>query len=130
MYRVSDEAYERVNAAIEDIGYCCETSDDYHQWEDIAAWSISSVMEELNDEQIEMTVSAFREYIIDKSDEDMNMAMGVKAALERALREMLDYIGDVPEADEEDEDYDEYDETAEVVAALKKSLEGVKNMEI
>ncbi len=89
MYRVSDEAYERVNAAIEDIGYCCETS-----------------------------------------DEDMNMALGVKTALERALREMLDYISDVPEADEEDEDYDEYDETAEVVAALKKSLEGVKNMEI
>lgn len=92
MLRISDESYERVQNAIEDLGYCCELEDDYEQWEDIAASSMASFLDDLDAEQFEMTVAAFIEYITDKADEDMNMAMGVKTALARYIRERLEYL--------------------------------------
>lgn len=128
MLRISDESYERVHNAIEDIGYCCVTEDDYNEWEDIAASSIEGFIDSLNDEQLTMTCAAFREYIIDTEDSDLNLAMGIKTALARALREMLDYIGDV--SDDEDDEYDEEDSAAALVAAIKKELEIMENMEI
>lgn len=121
MLRISDESYERVQNAIEDIGYCCVTEDDYNEWEDIAASSIEGFIDSLNDEQLTMTCAAFREYIIDTEDSDLNLAMGIKTALARALREMLDYIGDVS---------DDEDSAAALVAAIKKELEIMENMEI
>ena len=36
MLRISDESYERVTEILEDIGYACETSDYYEDWEDVA----------------------------------------------------------------------------------------------
>ncbi|MCI7350573.1 MAG: hypothetical protein MSH60_07440 [Ruminococcus sp.] len=128
MLRISDESYERVQNAIEDIGYCCVTEDDYNEWEDIAASSIEGFIDSLNDEQLAMTCAAFREYIIDTEDGDLNLAMGIKTALARALREMLDYIGDV--SDDEDDEYDEEDSAVALVAAIKKELEIMENMEI
>lgn len=128
MLRISDESYERVQNAIEDISYCCVTEDDYNEWEDIAASSIEGFIDSLNDEQLAMTCAAFREYIIDTENSDLNLAMGIKNALARALREMLDYIGDV--SDDEDDEYDEEDSAAALVAAIKKELEIMENMEI
>ena len=51
--------------------------------------------------------------------------MGIRTALARSLREMLEYIGDVPD----DED-DEEDPTAALVLTIKKELEATENMEI
>lgn len=128
MLRISDESYERVQNAVEDINCCCVTEDDYNEWEDIAASSIAGFIDSLNDEQLAMTCAAFREYIIDTEDSDLNLAMGIRTALARSLREMLEYIGDVP--DDEDDENDEEDPTAALVLTIKKELEATENMEI
>lgn len=128
MLRISDESYERVQNTIEDINCCCVTEDDYNEWEDIAASSIAGFIDSLNDEQLAMTCAAFREYIIDTEDSDLNLAMGIRTALARSLREMLEYIGDVP--DDEDDENDEEDPTAALVSVMKKELEIIENMEI
>ena len=128
MLRISDESYERVQNAIEDINCCCVIEDDYNEWEDIAASSIAGFIDSLNDEQLAMTCAAFREYIIDTEDSDLNLAMGIRTALARSLREMLEYIGDVP--DDEDDENDEEDPTAALVSVMKKELEIIENMEI
>ena len=122
MYKEINEAsYERVQNAIEDINICCVTEDDYNEWEDIASSSIAAFIDDLNDEQLEMTCGAFMEYIEDTAETDRNMAMGVKTALERALKEMLDNIGI---ADEDET------EKAELIKAMKNSLKAVENMEV
>ena len=122
MYKEINEAsYERVQNAIEDINICCVTEDDYDEWEDIASSSIAAFIDDLNDEQLEMTCGAFIEYIEDTAETDRNMAMGVKTALERTLKEMLDNIGIV----DEDET-----EKAELIKVMKNSLNAVENMEV
>lgn len=122
MYKEINEAsYERVQNAIEDINICCVTEDDYNEWEDIASSSIAAFIDDLNDEQLEMTCGAFIEYIEDTAETDRNMAMGVKTALERALKEMLDNIGI---ADEDET------EKAELIKGMKNSLNAVENMEV
>mgnify|MGYP003310733033 CR=1 FL=1 len=120
-YEISEASYERVQKAIEDINICCVTEDDYNECEDIASSSIAAFIDDLNDEQLEMTCGAFIEYIEDTAETDRNMAMGVKTALERALKEMLDNIGI---ADEDET------EKAELIKVMKNSLNAVENMEV
>ena len=134
MLRISDESYERVQDIIEDIGYCCEVEDDYEQWEDIAASSMAGFFDDLDYEQVEMTVAALEEYIIDTADTDMNMAMGVKTALARYIRERLDFldihvIPDVKLSLDEDEDFEDTD-TAFLVNVLKAMQKKVDNIRI
>ena len=118
---INEASYERVQNAIEDINICCVTEDDYNEWEDIASSSIAAFIDDLNDEQLEMTCGAFMEYIEDTAETDRNMAMGVKTALERALKEMLDNMGI---ADEDET------EKAELIKVIKNSLNAVENMEV
>lgn len=134
MLRISDESYERVQDIIEDIGYCCEVEDNYEQWEDIAASSMAGFFDDLDYEQIEMTVAALEEYIIDTADTDMNMAMGIKTALARYIRERLDFldihvIPDVKLSLDEDEDFEDTD-TAFLVNVLKAMQKKVDNIRI
>ena len=134
MLRISDESYERVQNIIEDIGYCCEVEDDYEQWEDIAASSMAGFLDDLDYEQVEMTVAALEEYIIDTADTDMNMAMGIKTALARYIRERLDFldihvIPDVKLSLDEDEDFEDTD-TAFLVNVLKAMQKKVDNIQI
>lgn len=134
MLRISDESYERVQDIIEDIGYCCEVEDNYEQWEDIAASSMAGFFDDLDYEQIEMTVAALEEYIIDTADTDMNMAMGIKATLARYIRERLDFldihvISDVKLSLDEDEDFEDTD-TAFLVNVLKAMQKKVDNIRI
>ena len=135
MLRISDESYERVQNIIEDIGYCCEVEeDDYKQWEDIAASSMAGFLDDLDYEQVEMTVAALEEYIIDTADTDMNMAMGIMTALARYLRERLDFldihiIPDVKLGLDEDEDFEDTD-TAFLVNVLKAMQKKVDNIRI
>lgn len=134
MLRISDESYERVQDIIEDIGYCCEVEDDYEQWEDIAASSMAGFLDDLDYEQVEMTVTALEEYIIDTADTDINMAMGIKTALARYLRERLDFldihvIPDVKLSLDEDEDFEDTD-TAFLVNVLKAMQKKVDNIQI
>ena len=134
MLRISDESYERVQDIIEDIGYCCEVEDDYEQWEDIAASSMAGFLDDLDYEQVEMTVAALEEYIIDTADTDMNMAIGIKTALARYIRERLDFldihiIPDVKLSLDEDEDFEDTD-TAFLVNVLKAMQKKVDNIRI
>ena len=134
MLKISDESYERVQDIIEDIGYCCEVEDDYEQWEDIAASSMAGFLDDLDYEQVEMTVAALDEYIIDTADTDMNMAMGIKTALARYIRERLDFldihvIPDVKLSLDEDEDFEDTD-TAFLVNVLKAMQKKVDNIRI
>lgn len=134
MLRISDESYERVQDIIEDIGYCCEVEDNYEQWEDIAASSMAGFFDDLDYEQVEMTVAAMQEYIIDTADTDMNMAMGIKTALARYIRERLDFldihvIPDVKLSLDEDEDFEDTD-TAFLVNVLKAMQKKVDNIRI
>ena len=134
MLRISDESYERVQDIIEDIGYCCEVDDNYEQWEDIAASSMAGFFDDLDYEQVEMTVAAMQEYIIDIADTDMNMAMGIRTALARYIRERLDFldihvIPDVKLSLDEDEDFEDTD-TAFLVNVLKAMQKKVDNIRI
>ena len=133
MLRISDESYERVQNIIEDIGYCCEVEDDYEQWEDIAASSMAGFLDDLNYEQVEMTVAALEEYIIDTADTDMNMAMGIKTALARYIRERLDFldtyvIPDVKLGLDEDEDFEDTDVSflVNVLKAMQKKVDNIQ----
>lgn len=133
MLRISDESYERVQDIIEDIGYCCEVEDDYDQWEDIAASSMASFLDDLDGEQLEMTVAAFEEYIIDKADNDLNMAMGVKTALARYIRERIEYLDihvvpDVKMNLDEDDIYDDTDvaRLINVLTAMQTKVEKIQ----
>ncbi len=104
MFVNKSEAHERVLNAVEDIKACCEVSDYYSQWSDIAASSIQAFLEDLSNEQLDDTCGAFREYIEETSKVNENLARGIKDALTICLNEMLDYIGSVPLPDEDDED--------------------------
>lgn len=131
---ISEEAYERVQNIIEDIDICCVTEDDYNEWEDIAASSIGSFMDELDTEQFKMTCEALREWIDDKSSSDKNMAMGVKTAFERYLRERIEYLDDyvVPKVLltlAEDEEYDDTN-TAKYRKIVERQLEVTQNMDM
>ncbi len=134
MLRISDEAYERVSDIMEDIGYCCDTEDDYNEWEDIAASSIGSFMDDLDTEQFKMTCEALREYVEDKCYADKNMAMGVKTAFERYLRERIDYLDGyvIPNVNMQlgdDEDFEDTN-TASYRKAVEKQLEITQNMDM
>lgn len=129
---ISEEAYERVQNIIEDINICCVTEDDYNEWEDIAASSIGSFMDELDTEQFKMTCEALREWIDDNSSNKKNMTMGVKTAFERYLRERIEYLDDyvVPKVLltlAEDEEYDDTN-TAKYRKVVERQLEVTQNM--
>lgn len=128
---ISEEAYERVQNIIEDINICCETEDDYNEWEDIAASSIGGFMDELDTEQFKMACEALREWIDDNLS-NKNMAMGVKTAFERYLRERIEYLDDyvVPKVLltlAEDEEYDDTN-TAKYKKVVERQLEVTRNM--
>ena len=64
MLRISDESYERVTEILEDIGYACETSDYYEDWEDVARSSFC-IMDDLDADCYDMTCAAVVEKIVD-----------------------------------------------------------------
>ena len=134
MLRISDESYERVTEIIEDIGYCCVTEDDYTEWEDIASSSVGSFMDELDTEQFKMTCEALREYIEDKYYSDKNMALGVKTAFERYLRERIDYLDGyaIPNAVSSLNEGEELEDTDIAVyrRVVKRQLEIAQNMDL
>ena len=88
---------------------------------------------------LEEVCAAFREYIVDKSEEDLNMAKGIQTALVRALDEHIEYIRDnaVSYYDEDDEEDDEENEeqeadteTEEYIASAKRALSAVNKLNI
>lgn len=127
MFENKSEAHGRVSEAIEDIKACCEVSDYYEEWSDIAASSIEAFLEDLTAEQIDDTCGAFREYISETAKENTNLAAGVKDALTICLNEMLDYIGDISE-DNEDEYPDR--ETVYLVSVIKSELNRLNEMNV
>ena len=128
MFKNKSEAHERVLNAVEDIGHCCAVSEDFRQWNDIAASSIQSFLEDLSAEQLDDTCGAFREYVDECTDK--NFADGIKDGLRICLEEMLDYIGDVPEGDEDDYYADYNRRKAELADSIKENIEELKTFDI
>lgn len=60
MFEVRSEAHGRVLSAVEDVKSCCEISNYYEEWSDIAASSIQAFLEDLSAEQLDDTCGAFR----------------------------------------------------------------------
>ena len=112
MYIISDESYERVESAVNEVKSVCATEDDYMEWEDVAASAMEFVFDELDEDQLKMTVSAFIEYINDTADEDENMALGIKTAVIRCLREKADSM-DMYDKEYYEDDYDENEDSEE-----------------
>ena len=127
---INAESMERVQIALDDIIAGCEVEDDYREWEDVASSSVSSVLDELDSEQAEMTCAAFRRYVTNTMGSNRNMALGVRAALIRALEETLDFLGEPEEPDEDDDDYEEYDSDRAYINTLRSELYITKNMEV
>ena len=127
---INAESMERVQTALDDIIAGCEVEDDFNEWEDVASSSVSAVLEELDNDQTEMTCEAFRKYISDTDDTNRNLALGVRAALIRALEETLDYLGEPEEPDEDEEDFEEYDSDIAYINTLRSELDITKRMEV
>ena len=127
---INAESMERVQVALDDIIAGCEVEDDFNEWEDVASSSVSAVLEELNEDQTEMTCAAFRRYISNTAGTNRNLELGVRAALIRALEETLDYLGEPEVLDEDEEDFEEYDSDMAYINTLKSELELTKNMEV
>ena len=124
MFKNISESHERVINAVDDIKNCCEVRNDFRQWSDIAASSIQTFLEDLTAEQLDDTCGAFMEYIDDTNSESPNLAQGIKDALAICLKEMIDYIGDVPETDEEDNPYFYYNHERRMISeTMKENLE-------
>ena len=137
MYFVNEESYARVETAVDEIRMACETEDDYMEWEDVAAAAIEPVFDELDGEQLKMTVSAFIEYINDHADEDRNFALGVRTALIRCLREKVDVLYDEEYYEDyydEDEDSGEYEEQVPqenpLIAVMREQIKRVEKVSI
>ena len=131
MFEVRSEAHGRVLSAVEDIKSCCEIGDFYEEWSDVAASSIQAFLEDLSAEQLDDTCGAFREYISENVEGNLNLANGIKDGLRICLNEMLDYIGDGPENDESEDDnyYSDYDrETAALESVIKLAVRQFENM--
>lgn len=107
---INDESYERVQNAVEEVYSCCEIEDPYTDWEDIASEAIAAVLEYLDAEQLEMTIEAFKDYIIETADSDENLALGIRSALVIFSQETIDYL---------DDDSDYCNELRKAVASLK-----------
>ena len=127
---INTESLERVQTALDDIIAGCEVEDDYTEWEDVASSSVSSVLEELDSEQTVITCAAFRRYVTNTIGSNRNMALGVREALIRALKETLDFLGEPEEPDEDDDDYEEYDSDSSYINTLRSELYITKNMEV
>ena len=73
MFKVRSEAHGRVLSTVEDIKSCCEISDYYEEWSDIAASSIQAFLEDLSAEQLDDTCLTFREYISETAEKVQNL---------------------------------------------------------
>lgn len=128
MFRISDESYERVTEILEDIGYACDTDDEYEEWEDVARSSFASVLDELDTNQFDMTCAAISESIHDEYFEgNENYAKGIRTAFYGYLTERRDYLDfyedyDKPELpdDADENEISEYEERLEVYNRKKE----------
>lgn len=128
MFRISDESYERVTEILEDIGYACDTDDEYEEWEEVARSSFASVLDELDTNQFDMTCAAISESIHDEYFEgNENYAKGIRTAFYGYLTERRDYLDfyedyDEPELpdDADENEISEYEEKLEVYNRKKE----------
>lgn len=128
MFRISDESYERVTEILEDIGYACDTDDEYEEWEEVARSSFASVLDELDTNQFDMTCAAIKERIHDEYFEgNENYAKGIRMAFYGYLIERRDYLDfyedyDKPELpdDADENEISEYEEKMEVYNRKKE----------
>lgn len=125
--RISDESYERVVAILDDIRSVCEIKDYYEDWEDMARPSFCTFMDDLDNNQYDMTCAAVKEKIVDlNAVGERNYAMGIMTAFRGYLeerREYLDFNGfyDEPEKPDEDADEDELDEYLEAAERFNEN---------
>ena len=65
---------------IRDVIWHCDSLDELNY--------LAAKLEELDEDQLKMTVAGFREYAWDIEDDDPNFSNGILTALDRCLREM------------------------------------------
>ena len=134
MFRISEESYERVTEILEDIGYACDTDDEYEEWEEVARSSFASVLDELDTNQFDMTCAAISDSIHDEYFEgNENYAKGIRTAFYGYLIERRDYLDfyedyDKPELpdDADENEFSEYEEKMEVYNRRKEYSECVE----
>lgn len=128
MFKISEESYERVTEILEDIGYACDTDDEYEKWEEVARSSFASVLDELDTNQFDMTCAAIKKRIVDEYAEgNENYAKGIRMAFYGYLTERRDYLDfyedyDKPELpdDADENEFSEYEEKMEVYNRRKE----------
>ena len=133
MFRISDESYERVTEILEDIGYACDTDDEYEEWEEVARSSFASVLDELDTNQFDMTCAAISESIHDEYFEgNENYAKGIRTAFYGYLTERRDYLDfyedyDTPELhdDADENEISEYNRKKEYSDCVEKWISDI-----
>lgn len=128
--KISSESFGRVYETVEEIKSCCEVSDDYDEWYDIAGECMQMCFEDLYANQVEMTVEAWFEYVNKCS---RHLSKGIILALEMCLEELIslkdDFISEY-ESDDADDEFDSYDtnEAKELKACFEKCLVEVREV--
>jgi len=113
--KITDESFDRVELAINEIKACCDVGSDYSEWYDIAQECVVQSFEDLNDRQIRMTYAAWERYVYD--DEDNNFVCGVAKALVAAVEELLQFKCSF--VDECSEKYEDLYDPAYALAEIK-----------
>ena len=130
---------ETVSEMLDDLSYVCDTKKDYYKdWTDTGAASMEAFLEELDSYQLTDVVDYLTYYISDIYENEKgahNKAIGLKAALEYALREMYEYAS-LGASEITQEDYDEYGdeitaadiENSDRIRCLRLNLESVEKI--
>ena len=85
----------------------------------MASSSISSILDDIDDtDEYDSTCSAFIRFIKNTVDENRNLALGVRAALIRAMKEGLDYLDYAVAVDDEDP----------IVSVMKDTIEKAEGL--
>lgn len=116
---ISEESFERVLLATENIKECCDIKELYTEWSDSAQEFISESFENLDDNQIYMTYAAWESFISD--NKDINLAKGLVLALRVCINEYI-HLKEmfILECNLDPNDDDYYDTEAVI---LKKAFE-------
>mgnify|MGYP000103980141 CR=1 FL=1 len=89
---ITEEEYDRVSEALDNISCSCDLDEDYEEWWDIAKESITESFEGLERVQTYRTYAAWEEQINSMLSENPNIAKGLIKALTTAVKEYSDYI--------------------------------------
>lgn len=89
---ITEEEYDRVSEALDNISCSCDLDEDYEEWWDIAKESITESFEGLERVQTYRTYAAWEEQINSMLSENPNIAKGIIKALTSAMKDYAKHI--------------------------------------